>query len=293
VTANDAEFTRGTSTLEGIIMTVWIDARVRADAGRGLQLVARAGYAAKSVVYCIVGALSSMVAFGAGGRLTDDRGAVDALGAQPFGKVLLGALSAGLACYAFWNVVRAVLDPEHHPHDRKGIGGRIGYAVSVVPHGTLAFYAASRALGGGRSSSRSAGLLSEAMTMPLGRVAVAIAGVLVIGFGMLEIHRAIRGESEMLLDARRMSPLVQRIARLVGRLGVGARGVVFPIIGLSLIAAARRSSSSELKTSGEALSELAHGPFGHVILVVIAFGLFAYGVHQFLVARYAVLPPRV
>jgi hypothetical protein len=76
----------------------------------------------------------------------------------------------------------------------------------------------------------------------------------------------------------------------MSRLGHAARGVIFPIIGGSLIAAANRARASEAQDFGEALRELASLPFGSVLLGIVAVGLLAYGVHMLLVARYARIP---
>ena len=71
---------------------------------------ARCGYAAKGVVYVIVVGLSAAAAFGRGGQTTGSRGA---LLEQPFGRVLLGVVAFGLACYAAWHDSRvaAVAQP--------------------------------------------------------------------------------------------------------------------------------------------------------------------------------------
>ena len=74
------------------------------------------------------------------------------------------------------------------------------------------------------------------------------------------------------------------------RLGHGARGVVFPIVGGSLILAAIRSRASEARDFADALRELASQPFGNVLLGIVALGLLAYGVHMLFVSRYARIP---
>jgi hypothetical protein len=272
----------------------WDTAQARHDAGRGLQVVARVGYTAKGIVYCVVGALSLMVAFGEGGQLTDGRGAIEKLGAQPFGNALLWAAALGLACYALWSAVRALLDPENHPHGKKTVLKRLGYGLAALSHGSLALYAAGRAIGGLRSSGNGTeSLVSQAMGYPLGRVAVAIAGLIAVVFGGYQLYRAIRNKPETKLDESRMGALERRTSHFVGRLGVAARGLVFPVIGASLVVAARRANPSEASSLGEALSKLASGPFGEALLTFVAAGLFAYGLHQLFVAKYAILPRRV
>ena len=50
---------------------------------------ARLGYAAKGLIYILVGALATMAAFGYGGRTDGSRGALHTLLGQPFGRVLV------------------------------------------------------------------------------------------------------------------------------------------------------------------------------------------------------------
>lgn len=63
--------------------------------------LARLGYASKGILYLVVGVLAGKAALGAG-RVTDTKGALRNLHAQPFGQVLLLVLALGLAGYAIW-----------------------------------------------------------------------------------------------------------------------------------------------------------------------------------------------
>src|SRR4051812_28453894 len=51
--------------------------------------LARAGYVARGAIYALIGLLAAQVAFSNGGEITNQTGAIQMLGAQPFGKVLL------------------------------------------------------------------------------------------------------------------------------------------------------------------------------------------------------------
>nr|MBA3438683.1 DUF1206 domain-containing protein [Pyrinomonadaceae bacterium] len=85
----------------------------RAAASPWVERLARLGYAAKGAVYIVVGLLAAMAAFGMGGKTTDTRGALATIVAQPFGRVLLGAVAVGLAGYTIWRFVQAGVDAEH------------------------------------------------------------------------------------------------------------------------------------------------------------------------------------
>lgn len=253
---------------------------------RGMRAAIRFGYATRGVVYGLIGTLALLWSLRqSGGSVTGGEGAVQRIGEQARGLPLLWAIGIGLGCYAAWNLFRALVDPEHHGHDRKGVLQRIGYSVSAVSQGFLAAYtlqlAAGEAEGGGH-----AGSLAKLISMPGGRVAVAVAGLSVVGFGLFELHRAYKNRIAQeygggLPAEHRL--LVMRVARV----GIAARGLVFPVIGISLIAAALAADASQAYGIAGALHDIARQAYGRILLGVVAAGLVAYGTHMFFMARYA------
>ena len=75
-------------------------------------------------------------------------------------------------------------------------------------------------------------------------------------------------------------------ATRMGRFGLAARGVVFAVIGFFLIQAARSSNASQVRGLGGALAALASQPYGPWLLGLVALGLVAYGIYNFVQARY-------
>jgi hypothetical protein len=114
---------------------------------RGLALLARSGYAARGVVYLIIGGLAVVAASGQGGQTTDTHGALTSLLTQPFGKIVLAIVALGLIGYALWRVVQALADVDHHGTDPKGLATRGGLLVSAVTHALLALFALSLTFG--------------------------------------------------------------------------------------------------------------------------------------------------
>ena len=76
---------------------------------RAFELLARAGFVARGIVYGIIGVLALDVAVGHGGKLTDQQGALRAVEEQRFGHVLLTLLAVGLGGYSLWRLFRAIL----------------------------------------------------------------------------------------------------------------------------------------------------------------------------------------
>ncbi len=249
---------------------------------RGITRAARFGYLTHGLVYGMMGALALSSALGSGRRITGDHGAVRRLDGHGPGEALLWAIAVGLACYALWMAVRALLDPERMGRSGSALLVRVGYAGSAVSHALLAVYAFELAAGrGGRHAS-----ITDVLDMTFGRIAIAVVGLGVIAYGLHELRRAIQNDVGREFMGSDLPRARRRWVERISRLGHGSRGVVFPIIGGSLIVAAASARASEAYDFGDALRELASAPFGEVLLGVVALGFIAYGVHMLFVARY-------
>jgi hypothetical protein len=267
-----------------------------AQASPVIEFLARAGYAAKGVVYCIVGGLAILAAFGrSGGQTTGSRGAIHALLDKPAGVVLVSLLAVGLAGYAMWCFIQASLDPDHKGSDAKGIAIRIGYFAKAVVHAGLVVAAigmvTGRNSGEGGGESNIDRWTGRLMSLPAGIWLAGIAGACVVGYGVFQLYRAWKMKLDSMLALGQMDPKARRPAIVVSRFGIGARGVVFIVIGIALVFAALHANPREAKGVGGALKTLADQPYGPWLLAITAAGLIAYGVYEFLRAKYRIIRP--
>jgi hypothetical protein len=257
-----------------------------------LEPLARLGYAAKGIVYFVVGLLAAQAAFGAGGKTTDTSGALSSIVTQPFGKFLLAIVAIGLIGYALWRLVQTFFDPEHAQEqtDTKQIAQRIGYAFSGFAYLGLAWTAAGLIFGvggGGNSNSNATqDWTARLMAQPFGQWLVGLAGLVVLGVGLSYFYQAYKAKFRQELKMREMSRTEQTWATRLGRFGIAARGVVFSIIGIFLIQAALQSDASQARGLGGALAALAAQPFGPWLLGIVALGLIAYSIYSIVEARY-------
>lgn len=252
------------------------------------ERLARFGYASKGVVYLIAGLFTARAAFGLGGKATDKNGALLAILAEPFGKVMLAVIGIGLIGYILLRFVQALLDPEHKGSDAKGIAQRIGYVLSGLFYIGLA--ASSLRLAGGFSANtgdQSPSLVARVFEVPLGRWLVGIAGLIVIAGGLYQLYKAYSADFSEHLRWNSMSPSEQTGASWLGRIGLAARGIVQLLVGLFLAQAALLFDASKVQGSGDALQSLAHPPFGLWTVGVVALGLAAYGVYMLAAAKYS------
>jgi hypothetical protein len=257
-----------------------------------VERLARLGYAAKGVVYGIVGLLAAQAAFGAGGRTTDTEGALQEIVRQPFGKVLLGVVAIGLLGYVLWRFVQAIKDPEHKGSNAKGILKRIGYGITGVIYASLAFSAVRIILGSGGGSSHSTqDWTALVLAQPFGQWLVGTVGVFIISLGFYQFYKAFSAKFRRELNLSQLSNTEEKWVIAISRFGLVARGVVFCVIGFFLIQAARLSEASKARGLGEALQVLAQQPYGPWLLGSVALGLVAYGIYMIIQARYRRIDP--
>lgn len=240
-----------------------------------LGMAARFGYAARGVVYILVGGLSALAGIGAGGDAAGSTDALKTVLEQPFGAVLLGILAAGLLGFGLWRLIGTILDADHHGTSGKGLAVRGAHLVSAAIHAGLAAWAAKVAIGassggGGGAQSWTAWL----MGLPFGTILVGIVGAGVIAAGIALLGVSWKGSFRKRLSCDRAAEtwLVP-----LGRAGYAARGTTFILIGGFLLAAAWRHDPGSAQGLGEALQTLREQPYGGVMLAIVAAGLFAFG----------------
>lgn len=257
------------------------------DRGDALTLLARWGYAARGIVYLLVGGLAALAALGQGGETTDSRGALESLMGAAWGDVLLGAISLGLLAYALWRCIQAIKDTDRHGADAKGLAIRAGLLVSAVTHTMLAFFAASLifTLGGnsGDSGGGSEGLASWLLQQPYGRWLLGAVGLAIIGAGVAHGIKGWKAKFDRHFD---MPSQTKRWAYPICRFGLVIRGLVFLIIGSFFTIAAYQVDPNQAGGLAEVFSTLRSQIFGRWLLAFVALGLFAFGLYSLLEAVY-------
>jgi len=254
---------------------------------RWIERLARFGFAARGLVYILVGVLAAEAA-AVGGRATDAHGAIQAIGQdQHFGTLLLLVLALGLAAYAVWRFAQAWLDLEHKGNDVQALATRATFVVSGLGHAALAISAVSLAVGLQRGHSNAVRTwVTRVLSAPHGRWVVAAVGLAVIGTGVYQFYKAYMALFENDLLISEMSADARLWSRRVGRAGLTARGVTFGVIGWFLLRAGLDANAHEARGVAGALRLLGRQDEGHWLLFVVAVGLAAYGFSSLVDARY-------
>lgn len=253
---------------------------------RAFELLSRAGFVARGLIYAIIGVLALKLALGHGGKLTDQSGALHTVAKQPFGEFLLTLLAIGLGGYSLWRLVRAAIG--HGPEGSDTGFERLAALASGIAYGAFCAIAVGILLGGGGGGSSGSPEKATAGVFgwPAGTWIVGIAGGVMIGVALYQGYRGIT--KKFLHDSKveEMGPRVRKWISRLGTIGHLARMVVFGLVGVFLIKAAIDFNPSKAVGLDGALAKIVHRSYGPFLLGVVAAGLIAFALYSLSDARY-------
>jgi hypothetical protein len=245
-----------------------------------IQVAARLGYAARGLVFVIVGGFAVLAALDARSPIVGTRGAMQSLLTHPFGRALLWAIAAGLFCFACWRAIQAIFDADHCGNHTGGVMQRLGFIGGAIFHLALAAIAIGIIFGSRRVSDEdsvardwTAWLLGQ----PFGMWMVMLIGAGITAAGVVFAWKAVKGDfrEHLAADVGGREWIVA-----LGQFGYVARSVVLVIVGIFLMLAALRFNSGEAAGLVGALQVLQQQTYGSFLLGLIALGLLSYGAFE-------------
>jgi hypothetical protein len=248
----------------------------------------RFGYAARGVVYVLVGALAFVAAVD-GGSTPDSKTALGTLLQMPFGKVLLALIALGLAAYAVWCFVDAGFDLDNKGNDAKGWTARAARIISGAVHATFALSVGALARGSESASGgddRTEHWSALLMQQPLGRWLVALTGAIAIAFGVQHFVKAFR---EKYKENIRYTQAAARLDPLL-KLGLVAHGAVVVLVGLFFIWAAWTADPSRAGGLRDALLMVRKADASQALFALVGLGLVGFAAYCFVEAVFRIVP---
>lgn len=252
------------------------------DKSENFKYLVRLGYFSRAILYAMLGLIALT---GASAIREGTDGLFRAIEDFPAGLIILWTMVVGLAFYGLFRLCSLLFDIENNGSDAKGWAKRIGHAGSALGHAALAWTAYQLAVGrdgstdDGGMKETAAGLLSA----NFGGLGLGLLGLIFFIVAAYQFKKGLTGEFMARID-----PSAPGITRLLGAVGFCARGVVYGIIGVSLVQAGFLSGGTEdIRSLGDALAELA-GQGG--LLNATAIGLLVFGLFSLILARYRIIP---
>lgn len=252
------------------------------DKSEKFRWLVRLGFAARGVVYLLLGYIALATAGDAG---NGQSAVFDYIQEVPFGTPLLWIMALGLLGYAAFKFLSAFADIQHRGSDARGALHRIGDAASGVAHTFLAYVCYQFAKGEQQSSSGGSSgqeMAGSVLSMELGSLLIGLVGLGFLVAGFMQGKKAWTCEFMRWISGSAPSGV-----RTVGRIGHAARAVVFAIIGWSMVQGAWFAQESQIKGLGEALLSLRD--MG-ALYTLVAIGLMLFGAFSLVLARYRIIP---
>ncbi|GAA2050564.1 DUF1206 domain-containing protein [Catenulispora yoronensis] len=253
---------------------------------QALITLGRAGFAARGLVYLVVGWIALMIALDHRANEADRTGALELIAGKPFGLVVLWFLVVGFAGMALW---RAMMGLRPNLPDKEGAGSRLASAGKAVLYTVAAYTTARFALTGhasGSTNQQSTDFTSGLMQHTGGRWLVGAVGAGFVIGGALFVKRGLQKRFAKELRTGSLSASGRRRVLALGMVGNVARGVVAAGAGVFLIDAAITFDPARARGVDGTLRALASAPLGPVLLVLMALGLAAFGAYSFCEARW-------
>jgi Domain of Unknown Function (DUF1206). len=251
------------------------------DKSEKVVWAARLGYMVRGLVYALFGYLAL-----ASGHVDEatagTQGSLEYLQDIPGGSIVLYVCAAGLLGYAIYKLIAAVLDTEDAGDGVEGYVRRIGWVASFLIYCLLAWTALKLAIGMQSDTGGSTrGAVETAFSLGVGPVVIGVVGLAMLIAAADQFRRAWTASF-----MKRMSRETPSMACHIGRIGFAARGVVFMLVGWSMVRSGWLSDSGEVRSVGQALLDLRSMD---AAFMLVAAGLIFFGAFSMITARYQII----
>ncbi|MBT0585415.1 DUF1206 domain-containing protein [Alteromonas oceanisediminis] len=253
-----------------------------------IKVIGRTGYAAKAVVYFVLGILIIYAALSLGSTENITKKSVfqEVLN-SPFGYASLFTLTGGLGCYVVWRLVQGTLNPSGLDMSKTtDVVHRGFYFVSAIAYSFVTYVALETLLnlkseeGSGQSFN-----IDEILQETWITVGMCLVSTLIILYATIQFKHAFKRDfTDKFVDSMPHSRV--KIVKLMGSMGFSARGVVYTLIGVLSINASIYAGADKPSGLSEALSTLMQQPYGKWLVAVVGVGMLGFSIFCGLEGRY-------
>lgn len=249
-----------------------------------LELLARVGLIAYGIIHILVGWLALLMAWsGSVAESSDLSGALRTIAEQPLGKIMLGLVAGGLVALSLWQISESIWG--YRKRDG-ATGKRMASGTKAVVYAALGISAGRVAFGSGSSSeAQQQEATSGLLSLPAGRVMVAVAGLIIIGIGISHVVKGVKKSFLEEIVITTMSPVARQGTIRLGQIGYIAKGVAIGTVG-GLLTYTTVTFDPQMQGLDGALRTILAQPSGRFLLTVLAFGFVAFGLFAMIQSLY-------
>lgn len=250
-----------------------------------LVAVGRGALATQGVLYGVVGLLAAKLADGDHQATPSQRGAIAQVAAEPYGRVLVFVLAAGLAAHCGWRITLAVRGEPGQGDDGGSLAKRAANLGRAAVYGSFTVAAVKLLLdvggssggGGSRTQQRST---ATVLSWPGGRGLVVAAGLGIAGAAAWNLRKAITRSFLDGLDLSGRDERARRAIEVVGTVGYAARAWAFGLVAWFLVQAGLHRDPKQTQGLDGSLRHLADSSHGPLLLLALAIGLVLFGIFR-------------
>jgi hypothetical protein len=262
------------------------------------ERAARTGIVARGVAFLVLAYLVVRIALGALGdggtsKTASGPGVAQAVAAQTGGRVMLFVLGIGLLLYALFLALDAVRhhDDQAEPWKRwlervEPLFGCVLYLLFGVYCIVRVFTGNSSGQNARQSNRQQTQWSADVLRWPAGWLWLGALGVVLFVIAAVQLKRGLKRDFEDELEVGRMGSRIRAIGTGLGIAGHVGRTLMFGIVGWFVLGAAVENDPEKGKGVDGAARMLANSALGPTLLAVLAAGLVAFGLYQFVEARY-------
>jgi Domain of Unknown Function (DUF1206) len=263
------------------------------------ERAARIGIGARGLAFLVLAYLVVRIALGALGQASSSDkpasgpGVAQAVAAQTGGRVVLFVLGIGLLLYALFSLLDAV---RHHDDEDEGWKRWAQRAVPLwgaLMYSAFGGYCIYRSVTGGgndqsarQSDRKQTQWSAEVLRWPAGWFWLGALGVVLFIIAAVQLKWAVQRSFLDDLERARMRRRTLQVGTALGVVGHVGRTLMFGLVGWFVLGAAIENDPEKGKGVDGAARMLANSTGGPALLSVLAVGLVAFALYQFVEARY-------
>ncbi|MFL5809875.1 MAG: DUF1206 domain-containing protein [Flavisolibacter sp.] len=252
-----------------------------------VERTARIGMIAKGIVYLTMGILAFMAAFEIAGTRDEEanrKGVFNFIRGNPAGTWLLGFVAAGLVCYGVWRIIQSFTTNDKK--QKKKWMKRSRYLFSGLSYLALAFTAIKIMFNDQSNGDKNQQMSAQIMEKPYGGWLLILGALAFAATGMYQAWYGFANKYKKHVQDLDLKSTASSILLPAGKVGYVARGIVWLLLAFLLSRAAIHSNAHEAGDTGKAFEFVEASVFGSYILAALGLGLAAYGIFNFIRARW-------
>ena len=253
--------------------------------------LARLGCISIGTVYVLVGVFALLALAGVLTGSADEYRMIHIIRTLPGGALFIWILVLGLLGYVLWRVAEMVADPYEFGTTARGLATRAGIGLSAALYGLVAFAVGRTVSGyaghdGEASEAEQQVFVGRVLEWPAGEWLVGGAGVLIVGFALLQLALVVNGRYTTEVCMSRRTRATRRLIHALARYGYSARAVILGVLGYFLIRTAFSRDPADVGDTDTAFDFIGGGVVGDSAFFIVAAGTIAYGMFMYVTAAY-------